>query len=187
MKNNYFTTGDLWRTLGISKQKANEWAKRFSELRPERDGVGTGYTYRFSESQVLAIAVSLNLRNRGFSIQHAGNVCNWMLARDLSAFKDDWAVGRVLLVAVGDKLHPRLLTHEAVYQNPAISLPEIFACGLPVAVIDTQAAFRLLMERLAETRETSQKDHNDNHDDSHDDWLIHQSKQLQHLGGVVTT
>lgn len=171
------TSGDIRRVLGLSRKTLCEW-KAKGVLRPAEGGNGSGNTGFYHVRDVLAIAIGLNLRGRGFSVPQIGRVVNWLLSRSLESLKADFASGRRLMAVVGDRIQPALLTDGQVYDNPEVDLPAIFRLGLPVAIVDVQEAYRLLLERVAASRHEDQHEHRD-------DWLINRTGQNPKEGGTT--
>jgi len=142
------STGDIVRVLSINARRLDRWVND-GLLTPVRIGDGRGSRFGYTLSDVLAVAVAIELRRRGFSLNQSANVCQWLLQKTLDELRADWKAGRTLLLAVGDvEPFPKLLSREAVFNNPAIDLQAALNAGVPVAVIDVAEACRQLTLKL---------------------------------------
>jgi len=141
-------SGDVVRLTGIPHKTLCRWVEA-GFVRATKTAKGSGYHHVFTDHDVLAIALTVDLRRRGFSVKQASNVCRWLLDHPIGDLRSAWKQGRMLLLVVGDcDPFSRLLSRRQVFENPAIDLEAAFAIGVPVAVIDVQEAFRQIVAKL---------------------------------------
>lgn len=147
-KGDYITTGAIAKVVGVHIKTVNAWiAKRI--IRPEFFGTGTGNDHRYSTLNVLAIQIGTDLRHRGFSLQHSNYVMQWLAAHTIDELREQWSRGRRYLVAAGGSvLQQRLFSDNEAFTAAAAA--HELAGGVPVTVLNVEAAYDGIQKRLAE-------------------------------------
>jgi hypothetical protein len=140
----------ICKTLGVSRSLVLQWIAR-GILRPLRVGDSLGAVLGFSDIDLLAAAVSRELRRRHMPMPGVVAACNWIHTQTLESLQAAWAEGRVFLFIVG-KGEPlsRLLSADSIFNNPGVDLKAAARAGLKVWAIDTQAAYTQLCDKLTE-------------------------------------
>jgi hypothetical protein len=120
-------------------------------LHPVRIGDCHQTLFGFETIEVLAAALAVDLRRRGFSLAQVTEITNWVRVQTLCVLQRHWEQGRTLLLCVGDNQpFPKLLTRAEVFENTGIDLAAALTAGVAVAVIDTEEAYRQLVEQIGE-------------------------------------
>lgn len=148
-----FTTGDAKRILKINGRTLQRWCAA-GFVRPEQiGGDGRGSRLLFDEFDLLIIATGQNLRARGFDYETTINIVARISSFTLERMQSAWSEGRTMLFVVGTEVFPQLLARDSIYDNPQIDFAEAFEAGVPVAVIDVQAAYKQIESHLKRRRE----------------------------------
>lgn len=136
--------------LGVTRRTIADWTER-DILRPVRIGDCQQTLFGFETLEVLAAALAVDLRRRFFSLQQITIISNWLRSQSMEGLQEQWSQGRTLLFCVGSKTpFPRLLTRADIFENEDIDLAAALTAGVAVAAIDTEAAYRQLVERIGE-------------------------------------
>jgi hypothetical protein len=147
----WVSTGDIKKLFTIDQRKVSYWTSR-GVIRPSMQARQRGQHHAWSVIDTLGIALSLDLRQRGFGLDQAAAVCGWLRDQTLPALRKEWERGHRYLLCVGEMVHPGLLSREHIEDNPAIDLFDACANGLPVAVLDIESAYKQLIARIQELR-----------------------------------
>jgi DNA-binding transcriptional MerR regulator len=131
--------------FGVTPKTIDRWAE-LHILRPDGHG-----RYSFDLLDLLSCAVARDLRARGFGLDQCGIVANWLRTKGLPELQSEWEQDQRYLLTIGAVVpYRRQWSHEEIFQNPQVELETAFAMGLPIAVIDLEAAFDNLMKKLDE-------------------------------------
>lgn len=109
---------------------------------------GKGSRLRFKFLDLLAFALARHARSKGFSVDRAAAIAEWLLNQDMDSLRKQWDAGRNLLLAIGPSLFPVLMSPVDIFESPLIDIREAIQTDSPVAVIDVKAAHDQLLARL---------------------------------------
>lgn len=115
---------------------------------------GKGSRLRFEFLDLLAFALARHARSKGFSVDRAAAIAEWLLNQDMDSLRKQWDAGRNLLLVIGPDIFPVLMSHADIFESPLINLNEAIQTDAPVCVINVQAAHDQLLARLQPEGET---------------------------------
>lgn len=140
-----FKSKQLAKAFGVSIVTLDRWVSA-GVLRPEGHG-----RFSFNTADALACFLARDLRARGFGLEQCGIVANWIRAKGVAELQAEWEHGqRYLLTVETQEPFHRQWTSDEIFHNDSVNLPEAFALGLPIAVVDLQAAYRIVLQKLTE-------------------------------------
>lgn len=138
----------ICKVLGVSRSLILQWIAR-GILRPVRVGDSLGAVLGFSDMDLLAAALSRELRRRHMPMPGVVAACNWIHSQTLESLQAAWAEGRTLLFIVGNgEPLSRLLSHDSIFNNPGVDLKAAARAGVKVWTVDTKAAYEQLTSKL---------------------------------------
>ncbi len=146
------TVGEIAKAIGAPSKTVESWVQR-GIIKPTHRGIGHGHYSLFSLRDVVAIAVLRDLRQRGMPTESAAAAANWLMARDIDELSRNWSVGRRLLLIVGHTVLPVLATKAELFENPSLDIVAASTSGVPVAIVDTEAAYNELNGKIVANRE----------------------------------
>lgn len=77
----------------------------------------------YPAEDILALAVSRRLKSRRMPLKMIVSVCNFLRTKTIDQLEAEWAIGRKFLLSVNRcPPLPALLSHDAIFDNPAIDL-----------------------------------------------------------------
>lgn len=139
----------ICKTLGVSRSLVLQWIAR-GILRPVRVGDSLGAVLGFSDMDLMAAAVSRELRRRHMPMPGVVAACQWIHAQTLESLQAAWAEGRTLLFIVGNgEPLSRLLSPDSIFNNPGVDLKAAAKAGVKVWAVDTEKAYTQLRDKLA--------------------------------------
>jgi DNA-binding transcriptional MerR regulator len=150
----FYTTAEIAEALGVNPLTVQRWVKS-GLLHPQNltKGTSCGQKYRYSPEHVLAIAISRELKARWFGDELCIEVAELLLSYSLDELEQEWERGRRYLLIVGDATPiPRLLTRAEIIENPKLPLANAEQAGISVMMIDVEAAYRQLLDKLNAVR-----------------------------------
>lgn len=130
--------------FGVTGKTVDRWSE-IGILRPEGRG-----KYTFELIDIVAFAIARDLRARGIGLHQCRSVADWLRAKGLNDLQSEWQFGQHYLLTIGNEppFH-RQWTYAEVFENDLVDLAAAFSIGVPLAVIDLEAAFEHLMNKLA--------------------------------------
>lgn len=138
----------ICKTLGVSRSLVLQWIAR-GLLRPVRVGDSLGAVLGFSDMDLMAAAVSRELRRRHMPMPGVVAACQWIHAQTLESLQAAWAEGRTLLFIVGNgEPLSRLLSADSIFNNPGVDLKAAAKAGVKVWAVDTEKAYTQLRDKL---------------------------------------
>ena len=140
-----FKSKHLAKAFGVSIVTLDRWVSA-GVLRPEGHG-----RFSFNTADVLVCFLARDLRQRRFGLDQCGIVANWIRAKGMAELQAEWERGQhfLLTIETHQPFH-RQWTEDELFHNEHVNLPDAFALGLPLAIIDLQAAYGVVLEKLAE-------------------------------------
>lgn len=145
------TTGEVSKLLGIPRATIACWVDK-GIVKPSHRGYGTGHDHLYSIRDILAISVGRDLRRRGCPTEHAAAAIHWLHSREIGELVRCWRSGRKLMLVVGNSVLPALATRDEIFNNPHLDLVAASTTGIPVSIVDVQAAYVVLDERIRKHR-----------------------------------
>ncbi|MEO2033395.1 MAG: MerR family transcriptional regulator [Planctomycetaceae bacterium] len=158
MSDKYFESGTVARVLGVDLRRLQSWVEQ-ELVRPavRETGRGERRRHKFSAWDICRLSIVRDLRGSGLSVAHCGAVLQKLSSYTNEELETCWKSGRKYLLAVGSHSLP-LLTYDQVFDNPHRPLQQAFELNLPIAYIDTQAAFQHIFDCLAAMVTESQQE-----------------------------
>lgn len=144
----YFSEAVVSKALKIPPVQLKRWSKQ-AILTPLVVESANGDSRAYEESEILAVAVSRRMRGRRLPLSMIVSVCNFLRSKSIDELEAEWADGRKYLLSVNkcDPL-PALLSHAAIFDNPAIDLKAAADAGVDVTLIDVAEAYRELKSKI---------------------------------------
>jgi DNA-binding transcriptional MerR regulator len=143
-------TTEIAPLLNIHRRTVADWASK-GILRSVPVGQGQQKVIGFETLEVLIAALARDLQRRGFTLDQITHVTNWLRTSSLHDLQEQWSRGKNFLFCIGGfPPCPRLLSQADIFDNGEIDLSAALAAGVAIALIDTETAYRQLLERLNE-------------------------------------
>jgi hypothetical protein len=136
----YYTSVTACQLAGLKRSALKHCLARSLMVVPAIKGKGRGHRDLWSEPQVFALVMMVNLRRRGVDAKSAVRAYHYLSALGKDELLSRFAAGRRYLAIIGGEFVPRMVGMGAL-ENPDFSVEKAASYGISTVVIDVEAGW----------------------------------------------